>query len=78
MSDHTGNVGSSEFDTTRSHEDHEGGVPESVQSMVEDFAWLGLDIDEGPTAADLKQIAQFYPPNSMEQIVSVWRFKRLH
>lgn len=28
-------------------------VPESVQSMVEDFAWLGLDIDEGPTADDL-------------------------
>lgn len=30
-------------------------VPESVQSMVEDFAWLGLDIDEGPTAGDLEQ-----------------------
>ena len=30
-------------------------VPDSVQSMVEDFAWLGLDVDEGPTAAELHQ-----------------------
>jgi glutamyl-tRNA synthetase len=30
-------------------------VPESVKSMVEDFAWLGFDIDEGPTADDLKK-----------------------
>lgn len=30
-------------------------VPESVRSMIEDFAWLGLDIDEGPTTADLQR-----------------------
>jgi glutamyl-tRNA synthetase len=30
-------------------------VPESVKGMVEDFAWLGLDIDEGPTAAELHE-----------------------
>jgi len=30
-------------------------VPDSVKSMVEDFAWLGFDIDEGPTADDLRQ-----------------------
>jgi glutamyl-tRNA synthetase len=30
-------------------------VPESVKGMVDDFAWLGLDIDEGPTAAELQQ-----------------------
>ena len=23
-------------------------VPDSVKSMVEDFAWLGFDVDEGP------------------------------
>lgn len=30
-------------------------VPESVRSMMEDFAWLGLDIDEGPTTEDLQR-----------------------
>jgi glutamyl-tRNA synthetase len=28
-------------------------VPDSIRSMVEDFEWLGLDIDEGPTREDL-------------------------
>lgn len=28
-------------------------VRDSVQSMVEDFTWLGLDIDAGPTAEEL-------------------------
>lgn len=30
-------------------------VPESIASMVDDFAWLGLDVDEGPTAAELHE-----------------------
>jgi glutamyl-tRNA synthetase len=28
-------------------------VPDSIQSMVQDFAWLGLDVDEGPTTTEL-------------------------
>jgi hypothetical protein len=39
---------------------------------------LKLESDVRQLNFRLNQIAQFYPPNSMEQIVSVWRFKRLH
>ena len=35
-------------------------VPDSVKSMVEDFAWLGLNIDEGPTADDLKRAGYYW------------------
>lgn len=34
-------------------------VPESVDSLLEDLEWLGLDIDEGPSADDL--VAAGYP-----------------
>ena len=35
-------------------------VADSVNSLLEDIAWLGLDIDEGPTADELA--AAGYPP----------------
>jgi glutamyl-tRNA synthetase len=34
-------------------------VPDSVNGLLEDLAWLGLDIDEGPSADDL--VAAGYP-----------------
>ncbi len=37
-------------------------VPESVNSMLEDLEWLGLDIDEGPTPEEL--VAAGYPKPS--------------
>jgi len=35
-------------------------VPDSVERMVEDFAWLGFDIDEGPTVDHLRQAGYYW------------------
>ncbi|RMD85279.1 MAG: glutamate--tRNA ligase [Candidatus Dadabacteria bacterium] len=40
--------------------DRERFVPGAVQSILEDLQWLGIDIDEGPTAEELKRCDPTY------------------
>src|SRR5262245_56742116 len=36
--------------------DKERLVPGAVQAILEDFTWLGIDIDEGPSRKDLEAV----------------------
>lgn len=40
--------------------DQERLVPGAIRSIIEDFQWLGLNIDEGPSHADLKAVGEYW------------------